>query len=65
MEEARNRCRRNANVVALERCELLEFCFEEAWPLLKKAPNLWYTLEDMAKRRAQCVNKIGGGKSSG
>jgi hypothetical protein len=41
MEQARAQVKRNADVVAIERCELLEFGFEKAWLLLKKSPNLW------------------------
>uniref|UniRef100_A0A6U4NED1 Cyclic nucleotide-binding domain-containing protein n=1 Tax=Hemiselmis andersenii TaxID=464988 RepID=A0A6U4NED1_HEMAN len=57
-QQAKQMCTRNADVIALERCELLELHFDDAQPLLKKAPNLWFTLEDMAKRRLESVNRV-------
>jgi len=54
-EEARKRCLRGADILALERCELLELSFDDAWPLIRIAPNLWFTLEDMAKGRAHRI----------
>mmetsp|Transcript_5936 Transcript_5936/g.13762 ORF Transcript_5936/g.13762 Transcript_5936/m.13762 type:complete len:401 (+) Transcript_5936:90-1292(+) len=51
-EEARKKCTRGADIQALERCEMLELRFEDAWPLIRMAPNLWFTLEGIAKRRA-------------
>eukprot|EP00802_Teleaulax_amphioxeia_P007057 Tamp_07063.p1 GENE.Tamp_07063~~Tamp_07063.p1 ORF type:complete len:480 (+),score=48.43 Tamp_07063:206-1441(+) len=51
-EQARERCVRGADIQALERCELLELCYEEVIPLIRVAPNLWFTLQDMAHKRA-------------
>eukprot|EP00283_Hemiselmis_rufescens_P015528 CAMPEP_0173452698 /NCGR_PEP_ID=MMETSP1357-20121228/49220_1 /TAXON_ID=77926 /ORGANISM="Hemiselmis rufescens, Strain PCC563" /LENGTH=311 /DNA_ID=CAMNT_0014419595 /DNA_START=39 /DNA_END=974 /DNA_ORIENTATION=+ len=57
LDQAKKQCIRNADIVAVERCELLELHFDDAQPLLKKSPNLWFTLEDMTKRRMQSVNR--------
>mmetsp|Transcript_24817 Transcript_24817/g.59029 ORF Transcript_24817/g.59029 Transcript_24817/m.59029 type:complete len:415 (+) Transcript_24817:169-1413(+) len=62
-DDARTRCVRAADVMALERCEVLALNFEDAWPLMRKVPNLWYTLQDIAKQRMLRVSKEGGGSS--
>ena len=39
------RVARTADIRALERCELLELRFVDAWPLIKEIPVLWSKLE--------------------
>ena len=39
------RVARMADIRALERCELLELRFADAWPLIKEIPALWSKLE--------------------
>jgi CRP-like cAMP-binding protein len=51
-EEARQRCVRGADIVAMERCELLELCHAEMYSLIRVVPNLWFTLQEMAQLRA-------------
>lgn len=57
-EEARARWMRGADVVALERCELLELHAEDARELIRMAPNLWFTLQEMAQRRHAYQEKM-------
>eukprot|EP00286_Rhodomonas_abbreviata_P001172 CAMPEP_0181290002 /NCGR_PEP_ID=MMETSP1101-20121128/1185_1 /TAXON_ID=46948 /ORGANISM="Rhodomonas abbreviata, Strain Caron Lab Isolate" /LENGTH=375 /DNA_ID=CAMNT_0023394265 /DNA_START=20 /DNA_END=1148 /DNA_ORIENTATION=- len=56
-EEAKQRCVRGADILALERCEMFELYFEDAWPLIKLSPNLWFTLEGIAARRSLKVER--------
>mmetsp|Transcript_50970 Transcript_50970/g.74667 ORF Transcript_50970/g.74667 Transcript_50970/m.74667 type:complete len:423 (+) Transcript_50970:50-1318(+) len=51
LEEARHRCSRANDVVALEETELLHLSLSDAWPLLNQIPNLWYSLRDLAQQR--------------
>jgi len=57
-EEARSRWVRGADIVALERCELLELHAEDARELIRVAPNLWFTLQEMAHRRQARQEKM-------
>uniref|UniRef100_A0A7S4H8S1 Cyclic nucleotide-binding domain-containing protein n=1 Tax=Guillardia theta TaxID=55529 RepID=A0A7S4H8S1_GUITH len=57
-KEALHRCRRAADVVATDKSELLALSFEDAWPLLRKIPNLWYTLQDIAHQRLIRVSRV-------
>jgi hypothetical protein len=41
-----------ADIRALERCELLELTFDNAWPLIKEIPALWTKLEEISKQRS-------------
>ena len=39
-------------MIALERCELLELVSQDAFDIIRIVPNLWFTLQEMAARRA-------------
>ncbi|EKX44817.1 hypothetical protein GUITHDRAFT_152869 [Guillardia theta CCMP2712] len=55
LEEAIKTSRRMTDVVALEQTVLIELDAVDALPLVRTAPNLWRTLEDLAKFR---VNRV-------
>eukprot|EP00960_Hanusia_phi_P051376 760765-Hanusia_phi.AAC.3 len=55
LEEAIKSSKRMTDVVALERTVLIELDAVDALPLVRTAPNLWRTLEDLARHR---VNRV-------
>lgn len=55
--EAKAQCLRGADIAAEERCELLALHCDDAWPLIKLSPNLWFTLDGIAQRRSLKVEK--------
>jgi len=56
-QQARAACLRGADIAAAERCHLLALSCDDAWPLIKLSPNLWFTLEGIADRRSLKVEK--------
>mmetsp|Transcript_29392 Transcript_29392/g.94340 ORF Transcript_29392/g.94340 Transcript_29392/m.94340 type:complete len:405 (-) Transcript_29392:83-1297(-) len=51
------RCVRMADIRAIERCELLELSFDDAWPLIRQVPTLWGVLEDISQIRSERARK--------
>ena len=50
---------RTADVIASEHTELLELSFDDAWAVVKKVPNLFYTLKEVADMRTgNCGRKL-------
>jgi hypothetical protein len=64
-EEASAKSKRGADVVAMERCELLELGCNDARELIRNAPNLWFTLQEIAKRRAAKIDHTNQGSKPG
>ena len=60
----RARCVRGADVIALERCELLELVSQEAFDIIRTVPNLWFTLQEMATRRASKLLRVTQGQDT-
>ena len=48
---ARASAHRTADVIACEHTELLELSFDEAWRVVKKVPNLFYTLKEVTNMK--------------
>jgi len=57
MSVIQKRCVRMADIRAVERCELLELSFDDAWPLIRQVPTLWGVLEDITQIRSERARK--------
>jgi CRP-like cAMP-binding protein len=51
LREARETALRTADVIPCERTELLEISFDDAWAVVQKVPNLYYTLKEVAEMK--------------
>ena len=50
---------RTADVIASEHTELLELSFDDAWAVVKKVPNLFYTLKEVAEmKQKNCERRL-------
>ena len=57
LEEARETSKRTADVFACEHTILLELSFDDAWTVVKKVPNLFYTLKELSDIKAKNVER--------
>jgi CRP-like cAMP-binding protein len=57
LREARETALRTADVIACERTELLELSFDDAWAVVQRVPNFFYSLKEVAGLRSRALQR--------
>jgi CRP-like cAMP-binding protein len=57
LREARETALRTADVIACEHTELLELSFDDAWTVVQRVPNFFYSLKEVAGLRYRALQR--------